>query len=522
MASVNKDKKGWRILIVDHNGDRRQIRPGKVNKSTAEQIGRHVDALVGYRVGGSVSMPRQTALWLADVGDTLRKKLENAGLIDPVEDVEPEPEPEGDEKPQVTLAQFLDEHVAHGRTAKGEPASPATLVKWRPTVAYLKERFAGKLLDEITAEDAYQFRVWLDERRIKQKTAGRKGKPMTENAKRRHIATCKMFFNAAKRRGLVESNPFKAQVSGTQANRKRDHFVTMGDTRKLLNAAPDAQWRLLIALWRLAGLRKMEVFRLTWGDVLRNDGTLRVHSSKTAHLDGYDVRYVPIRDVREYLDEAFQAALPNGKRSLPADAPIITRFSSSNSNLDKPFRQIVENAGLVPWPKLFQNLRASCETQWLKDHERPDLVANWIGHSVTVQRKSYVQHTPEDVDAFNSKPAFKGGTHSGTVEPRNDAKQPKVAHIVAHSDASKNTAQQRFSTSNASVAINPARVRTDQQISTSNETDDNSGTPGGTLPPDLIAKFADLLHDDYGFTSDAIGRIVECLQRAAVEDSPVN
>ena len=53
------------------------------------------------------------------------------------------------------------------------------------------------------------------------------------------------------------------------------------------------------------------------------------------------------------------AALPAGSTSLPADAPIVTRFSSSNSNLDKPFRLIVESAGWVPWPKLFQNLRAS-------------------------------------------------------------------------------------------------------------------------------------------------------------------
>jgi integrase len=402
-------------------------------------------------MGGS--MPRQTALWLVDVGDTLNRKLVKAGLIDPVQDVEPEPEPE-----QKTLAQFLDEHVEHGRTSKGKPAAPSTLVKWRPTVAYLKEQFSGKLLRDITAEDAHQFRVWLDKRRIKQKTAGRKGKPMTENAKRRHIATCKMFFNAAKRRGLVESNPFEAQVSGTQPNRKRDYFVTPDQAAKLLNAAPDAQWRLLIALWRLAGLRKMEVFKLTWGDVLRDEGKLRVHSSKTAHLDGYDVRYVPIRDVREYLEDAFQLALPSGKRSIPPDAPIITRFSSSNSNLDKPFRLIVEAAGLVPWPKLFQNLRASCETQWLKDGERADLVANWIGHSVTVQRKNYVQHTDEDVDAFNAKPAFKGGNPGGNIEQRNGAKRPKVATQVATSDASKNTVEQRFSTSNRGAQINPART----------------------------------------------------------------
>jgi len=412
MASVNEDSKGWRVLFVDQNGARKQIRPGKgTNKATAQQISRHVDALVGYRAGGSVSMPRQTSLWLPDIGEKLHSKLAKAGLVDPISTPEEEIVPE---TPKMTLRIFLEQHMAHGRTAKGDKAAPATIVKWKPTETFLNEVFPRKLMSDITAEDAYQFRVWLDKRRIKQKTAGRKGQPMTENAKRRHIATCKMFFNAAKRRGLVDVNPFASQVSGTQVNRSRDYFVTPDETAKLLNAAPDSQWKLLIALWRLAGLRKMEVFKLTWGDVLRDEGKLRVHSSKTAHIDGCDVRYVPIRDIREYLEEAFQAALPGRRLSLPADTPIITRFSASNSNLDKPFCRIIESAGLVPWPKLFQNLRASCETQWLKDGERADLVANWIGHSVTIQRKNYVQHTDEDVDAFNSKPVFKSGTPGGT------------------------------------------------------------------------------------------------------------
>ena len=61
---------------------------------------------------------------------------------------------------------------------------------------------------------------------------------------------------------------------------------------------------------------------------------------------------------------------------------------------------------MIPWAKLFQNLRSSCETQWLKDGERADLVANWIGHSVKVQRMNYVQETEEDIEAFNRRTAF--------------------------------------------------------------------------------------------------------------------
>ncbi len=270
---------------------------------------------------------------------------------------------------------------------------------------------------------------------------------MAENAERKHIANCKVFFNAAKRRGLIENNPFEAQVSGSEANRSRDHYMTPDDTAELLKAAPDSQWRLLIALWRLAGLRKMEVFNLTWGDVKRDGGKLLVRSTKTEHHDGCDIRYVATRDVQQYLDDAFQASLTDNRRSLPADAPIITRFSSTNSNMDKPLKLIIEKAGLVPWPKLFQNMRASCETQWLKDGERADLVANWMGHSVKVQNQNYVQHTAEDIEAFNQKPAFK----SGNKQPRTDAKPPQVATQVATGEVGKTLKTSVFATQTRST-----------------------------------------------------------------------
>ena len=271
---------------------------------------------------------------------------------------------------------------------------------------------------------------------------------MSENAKRKHISICKTFFNAAKRRGLIENNPFESQVSATEANRSRDYYLTPGDTSKLLEAAPDAQWRLLISLWRLAGLRKMEVFSLTWGDVKWDQRKLLVRSQKTAHREGCEMRYVPIRDVQQYLEDAHHAARPAGKQSLPADQRVITRFSRSNSNLDKPLRKIIEAAGLMPWPKLFQNMRASCETQWLKQGERADLVANWIGHSVTIQNRHYVQHTDDDIDAFNAKPSFGGGTPGGTVDTRNGAKRPKVAHEDTRLNTKKNAGEQVFSCSN--------------------------------------------------------------------------
>lgn len=103
-------------------------------------------------------------------------------------------------------------------------------------------------------------------------------------------------------------------------------------------------------------------------------------------------------------------------------------------------------------------MRASCETQWLKDGERADLVANWIGHSVTVQRKNYVQHTDDDVDAFNAKPSFKSGIPGGIQPTRIDAKAREIANKVKPLKDNGNATEQRFSTSSGREAINPTRT----------------------------------------------------------------
>lgn len=136
-----------------------------------------------------------------------------------------------------------------------------------------------------------------------------------------------MFFNAAENRGLIDSNPFCSIVSATEPKRERDFFLTRDLTERIIAECPDAEWRLMVALWRYAGLRKMEVFGLKWGDVLWQSGRLCVHAIKTKHYRNKGIRYVPTRDVQTYLKDVFQASLEPGQTTIPADAPIITRFN---------------------------------------------------------------------------------------------------------------------------------------------------------------------------------------------------
>ena len=92
-------------------------------------------------------------------------------------------------------------------------------------------------------------------------------------------------------------------------------------------------------------------------------------------------------ELRPYLDEAFALAEPGSEYC-------ITRYRSSNCNLRTQLRRIVKRAGLKPWPKIFQNLRATRQTELTGEFEL-HVVAKWLGNSPAIATKHYLQVTPE-------------------------------------------------------------------------------------------------------------------------------
>ncbi len=75
--------------------------------------------------------------------------------------------------------------------------------------------------------------------------------------------------------------------------------------------------------------------------------------------------------------------------------------SRSSVNLRTTLEKIVIRAGYKPRPRLFQNLRASCATDWVEKYPA-HVVAKWLGHSPNVAAAHYLQareHHFEDVVA---------------------------------------------------------------------------------------------------------------------------
>jgi len=174
--------------------------------------------------------------------------------------------------------------------------------------------------------------------------------------------------------------------------------VTRQEAQRVLDACPDAQWRLLFALSRYGGLRcPSEHLALRWGDVDWERNRMTIHSPKTEHHPSGEQRIVPIfPELRPYLEEVWEQAEPGTEY-------VITRYRDSNVNLRTQLQRIIRKAGLKPWPKLFQNLRSSRQTELVQQF--PEHVAcAWIGNTRPVAVRHYLQVTEDHYRQASEQP----------------------------------------------------------------------------------------------------------------------
>ncbi|HZN69240.1 MAG TPA: tyrosine-type recombinase/integrase [Tepidisphaeraceae bacterium] len=211
------------------------------------------------------------------------------------------------------------------------------------------------------------------------------------------------------------ANPFEGMAATVRADKARQFFVSREIARKVIEACPDAQWRLLFALSRYGGLRcPSEHLALRWSDVDWERNRIRVPSPKTEHHEGKDCRLIPLfPELRPHLLEVFEQAEPGTDF-------VITRYRGGACNLRTHFCRIIRKAGLQPWPKPWHNLRSTRQTE-LAERYPIHVVCAWIGNSRAVAQEHYLQvtdaHFSQAVEPCHKKwqPAHPArfGTESG-------------------------------------------------------------------------------------------------------------
>jgi integrase len=315
------------------------------------------------------ALDRDTAAWLADVSGTLRKRLAAVGLIDAPTEIDNT----AAQASMVTLDRWLTTCLA-----KRADVSPNTRRIWGQTKARLT-RFFGpdRPLARITRGDAIDWRLSL----VAEKLA--------DASVRKHCGFAKHFFAQAVDHEIIMANPFGKLVSAPVGNEARQYFVSRQETQRVLDACPDAEWRLIVALSRFGGLRcPSEHFALTWEDVNWAENRLHVASPKTERHEGHKSRTVPVfPELRPYLEAAWEAA-------EHGTLHVISRHRMGAGNLRTQLARIVKRAGLTPWPRITHNLRSSRQTE-LEESFPSHVVCRWIGDSPQMARKHYLQVTEE-------------------------------------------------------------------------------------------------------------------------------
>jgi integrase len=398
MASLIKDPGGrFRVQVSRPDGSRTTIRLGKASPRIADFVHLRVEDLAAAKRLGIPPDP-QTQQWLGAIDHRIYRSLETAQLVGPRE------------QGSVTLEQLSQRMLAE---LDGEPQSFRHHEDLHQSlIAHLG---AGRLASTITPAEALAFKHWLDERYA----------PATVS---KRIQRCKQLFNFAIKRKMIPAgdNPFADIRRGSQVNRERSVYVDDATIALVLDACdahPDpVWWRAVIALARYAGPRvPSELVGIEWQhiEIARGGGggggggRIKFISPKTKRYDKSE-RWCPIvPKLRPHL-EALIASVPPSKRKENHRPFVLATGTNLRTQLERIIKTArerqaqraqqsrastkPEQPALTQWPRLYHNLRASCQTD-LEARFPTHVVCAWLGNTPKVATDHYLQVRDTDFEA---------------------------------------------------------------------------------------------------------------------------
>ena len=222
MASLNSTKNGLRYVQLSpgENPQRPKISLGRCTLKDARTARDNIENLItANRTGAEIAT--STADWLNRTPEALRVRLERLGLV------------EARSGSRWTVAAFIADYIS-----KRTDVKQTTLVRYRDAERKMAAFFQKDNIADVTVQQAKNFRVYL------KTTVG-----LGENTLSRLIGLARQFFNAAIDAELITKNPFRGQPVSVRANDARFFYVTPNMARKVLDACPDSQWRLIFGFW---------------------------------------------------------------------------------------------------------------------------------------------------------------------------------------------------------------------------------------------------------------------------------
>lgn len=364
MASITKkiNRNGTAYRIEFFSGRRRFIRlPSNYNERTANDL-KHVVERLLYALENDLLPDKKTASMLESFPEEIIEKLEAVELLG--------------KRKKCRLGDIWESFlsVSNGR-------KDSTIITYQTA----KKRFfdvfrVNESVNDITPERAFLWREKL-------------GKYLSKASVFSTVTRVKTVFNWAVKMDYIFENPFERLEKGVSVNKSREFFVSMDVYYRLLAACPCPQWRALLALCRVGGLRNpSETLLLKWQDVDFQAGRLWVSSPKTEKRPGLEGRSIPLFP---QLKEELERLAAERQPGETGEAFVISELKADRASLRNSLIKIIKLAGVQQWPRLFHNLRGSRSNEIYREFPLP-VASYWLGHSPRTALTYYLHPLESD------------------------------------------------------------------------------------------------------------------------------
>jgi len=368
VASVFR-KKGsgpWLIEYFDQHGRRKRRSSGTTDRRAAERIAAKVEADVALRKEGVV--------------DARHERLA-----------------EENRKP---LAEHVKEYLQHCR---GRGVSSHYLSDKKRHLEWIMAETRASRLGDLTLEAVERALASFWKLGYSTRTV---------NTRRE---TLRAFGNWCRKTGRVESNPFEflPKLDETRDRRRIRRPLTDEELERLLDVAAERGRKVWYLAAVLAGLRRSELVRLTWGSIDLAAGLLTIRDGKAKRED-----VVPLHP--ELLAE-LKAAKPAG--ATPTDLVFPTAVTNLTRKLD------FERAGIKPDEQGrvadLHGLRATLGTRLARAGVAPQVAQRIMRHAdYRTTLKHYTMLSLADTTAaMRLLPGGRGQSAgaSGSLQPASQA-----------------------------------------------------------------------------------------------------
>lgn len=377
----------WQKQVTLHDGRRTTIRLGAMSIKAAEETSRHIDHLIESKQYGT-RLEDATKAWLQSADSKLTAKLAKIGLCGLVNNP--------------TVHAFLDNFLERKKAAVGT----ATIEQFDIVAKHIREFFNESIrLSSVSSGDAKRLWHWL-----------RTVKGLGENTAKRRLGRVREIFTDAVEQDIVSRNPFKLKSLSVAVGVATKDYIPADTIDAVIEHLPadKIEWKLLLAFGRYVGCRMpSEIRKLTWDDINWESNTILLHSPKTA-CKGKPSRMVPI--FPEIADLLMTQA-----ETVPPGTVYVFPILRNHTNTAVTARKFVVAAGRKDWPRFWNSLRASRETD-LMDSVGLRRACAWIGNSPEIAIKHYALMRKTDYIDAGKGQSDASVANKGLTSAESDAK----------------------------------------------------------------------------------------------------